>query len=190
LKLKCCGCKDRFDKETMSKHPNGWFHSIECVIQYARKKKDKQIAKSKREEIKKIKKRKSDFYANDTKTRKANAKFHCHRYIRERDKNDSCICCDLPLGKNYDAGHFLESGNNSALRYDEDNIHGQSVHCNQYKGGNPVEYQKRLRLKIGDKRVDSLLDNKGGVVKRTAQDYLDIEHYYKEKLKELQIDQG
>ena len=129
--------------------------------------------------------RKRKFYDGDIKTRKAAAKKACHEYIRARDASDPCICCGRPLGAKYDAGHFLESGNNSFLRFNEDNIHAQSVYCNQYKGGDSDDYEGRLRLKIGDERVNYLLANKGGIVKRTAQDYKEIENYYKNKLSEL-----
>ena len=194
MKLKCCGCKDRFDKETMSKLPAGNFCTIDCAMAYAGRKskkvRDKAFKVKLKEDDKKVKKRKAEFYENDTKTRKAAAKLHCHAYIRERNKDDSCICCNRQLGKNYDAGHFFESGNNSALRYDEHNIHAQSVHCNQYKGGDSGDYEKNLRNKIGDDEVERLIISKGGVVKRTAQDYKDIEIYFKNKLKELQDAEG
>jgi len=129
---------------------------------------------------------KRKFYDNDLKTRKKAAKMACHSYIRERDRGLPCICCGRPLGKNYDAGHFIESGNYPALRYDEDNIHAQAVYCNQYQGGNSGDYEGNLRIKIGDERVDALMAKKNIMVKRTAQDYKEIEEYYKGKLKELQ----
>lgn len=142
--------------------------------------------KQKKEVIKKRNiKFKSDYYANDRKTRQKGAKIACHNYIRERDKGLPCICCGRALGAKYDAGHFLESGNNSTLRYHEDNIHAQSVHCNQYRGGDSDDYEGRLRLKIGDERVDYLLENKGGTPKRTVEDFKAIEDYFKEKLKDL-----
>jgi len=190
-KLKCVSCKDRFDAETMIKLPIGNVHSVECATSYARAKQEKatarKLAKAKSAQKKKDAKQKRDFYDNDIKTRKKAVKTACHAYIRERDRGLPCICCGRALGAKYDAGHWQESGNNSSLRYHEDNIHAQNVHCNQYKGGDSDDYEGRLRLKIGDERVDYLLSNKGGIVKRTAQDYKDIENHYKEKLKALLI---
>ncbi len=151
----------------------------------AAKDREKQAKKLIKADNKKHAKKKREFYDNDLKTRKNAAKSACHLYIRTRDKNDSCICCGRPLGKNYDAGHWLESGNNSFLRYHEDNIHAQSVYCNQYKGGDSDDYEGRLRLKIGDDKVDWLKANKSGTVKRTADDYKVIELYFKAKLKHL-----
>ena len=155
-------------------------------IQANNKKKAAAKVKQKKKVIKQRNvKFKADYYANDRKTRQKGAKIACHNYIRERDKGLPCICCGRALGAKYDAGHFLESGNNSTLRYHEDNIHAQSVHCNQYRGGDSDDYEGKLRIKIGDDRVDYLLANKGGTPKRTADDFKAIEDYYKEKLKDL-----
>ena len=124
------------------------------------------------------------FYANDLKTRKQAAKKACHDYIRTRDKGLPCICCNRPL-TSINAGHYLESGNNPQIRYNEDNIHNQSIYCNQYQGGNSDDYRGNLIKKIGLERVERLESMKGGTVKRTAEDYLEIERHYKIKLKTL-----
>ena len=121
----------------------------------------------------------------ELKTRKRAAKEACHAFIRERDKNKLCICCNEPLGSDFHAGHFLESGNNPRIRYDELNIHGQRACCNTYKGGDSGDYERNLRRRIGDKEVDRLKSLKGGTLKRTPQDYKDIENYYKAKIKQL-----
>jgi len=134
---------------------------------------------------KKFTAKKKDFQNSDIKIRKKAAKTACHLYIRTRDKDLGCICCGRPLGKNYDAGHWLESGNNPKIRFDEDNIHAQSVYCNQYKGGDSGDYEGNLRKKIGGSKVEWLKSQKGGTMKRTAEDYKEIELYYKQKLKEL-----
>ncbi len=129
--------------------------------------------------------KKKAFKQSDLKIRKAATKKACHDYIRYRDKDKTCICCGRPLGKKFDAGHFLESGNNPQIRYDENNIHAQNVYCNQYKGGDSDDYEGRLRLKVGDKIVDDLKSKRGGTVKRTCEDYMKIEQYFKNKLKML-----
>ena len=180
MKLKQCkNCKSKFQPFM----PLQVVCGPRCAGEWARR---KTLEKQKKAHAK----RKRDYYENDVKTRKAAAKKACHAYIRERDKGNGCICCGRPLGQKFDAGHFLESGNNPKIRYHEDNIHAQSVYCNQYKGGNSAEYEKRLREKIGDERVEYLLDNRGGTMKRTAQDYRDIEIYFKNKLGELTDVQG
>jgi len=134
---------------------------------------------------KKTKDMKRSFRESDTKTRKRAAKESCHRYIRERDKGLSCACCDRDLGEEYDAGHFIESGSGSFLRYHEDNIHGQTIHCNRFRGGDSGDYENKLRQKIGDERVDWLKANKNKLVKRNVDNYREIEDYYNRKYKEL-----
>jgi hypothetical protein len=128
-------------------------------------------------------KRKREFNQNDVKVRRPAAKKACHEYIRLRDFGKNCICCNKPLGENYHAGHFLESGNNPFVRYDENNISAQKIDCNYFKGGDSGDYEKNLRIKIGDEAVDLLLTKKGGTLKRTGQDYAEIEAYYKDKIK-------
>ena len=163
-------------------YEKGGYCDVDCMADYGA---FKSLQAIKKKSNKEHAVRKKEFYENDLKTRKAAAKKACHSYIRARDKGQPCICCGRALGPKYDAGHWLESGNNPIIRYDEDNIHAQSVYCNQYKGGDSDDYEGRLRLKIGNDRVDRLKANRGGTVKRTAQDYKDIETYYTEKLKGL-----
>lgn len=158
-----------------------------CGVDCATKRAYKQREKGRK---KKVAYQKRNFRRSDLKTRKESAKKACHKYIRERDRGEPCICCGLPLGEKFDAGHYLESGNNSQIRYDEDNIHAQRVYCNQYKGGNSDDYRGRLIEKIGLERVERLESRKGGAVKRTAEDYIEIENYFKEKLKQLKIERG
>ena len=180
-KLKCKHCKEYFKRETMAIFPSGKFctkdHAIEWAVDNQNKGKSK-IEKEERKEIIKAKK-------SNLKTRKEAAKKACHEYIRKRDSGKGCICCGKPLGNNYHAGHFLESGNNPLIRYDEDNIHGQRLDCNFFKGGDSGNYKDNLTLKIGIDRVNRLLNLQGGTIKRTADDYLVIEKHYKDKLKSL-----
>ncbi len=142
-----------------------------CAIQHVRDKKHKKL--------------KAEFYANDLKTRREAAKKACHAYIRERDKDQPCICCNRPLGINYHAGHYLPSGQNPIVRYDERNIFAQRVDCNYFRGGDSGDYRENLIQRIGLDQVEDVESKKGGTMKRTAQDYRDIEDYYKAKLKTL-----
>ena len=174
----CKGCKTKYPEQELLKINLSWFHSYDCATQYA-----KQKAKKDKEQA--DKKFKREFYEKDPKTRAKAAKEWCHRYIRERDSGKPCICCNRPLGGKFDAGHFHESGNYSRIRYHEDNIHGQRSDCNMHKGGDSGDYRVNLIKKIGQDKVDWLDSQRSGVIKRTAQDYKEIENYYKAKLKEL-----
>jgi hypothetical protein len=183
---KCKSCRTEIPtvKACSEFHMKKGYCSINCTAAHTLQKvRDAADKKGRKEHAQ----RKRDFNENDLKTRKSAAKLACHRYIRERDRGQPCICCGRELGDKYDAGHFLESGNNPRIRYDEDNIHAQSVYCNQYKGGDSDDYEGRLRLKIGSDKVDYLKANKGGTVKRTPKDYREIEDYFKAKLKSLSL---
>jgi len=181
--LKCKGCKEYFARDTLIIVPGGKFHDRDCMIEWAIENQSKgrdKIDKLERKEIVKAKK-------NKLKTRKDAAKNACHSYIRARDTGKGCICCGEPLGNNFHAGHFMESGNNPQIRYDENNIHGQRLNCNFFKGGDSGDYKENLINKIGLKAVNNLIDLKGGTMKRSPEDYRAIEKYYKDKLKGLQI---
>lgn len=188
-KLKCKQCKSYQLRIEMIKVPVGNFCCQNCIDEFISEKQEKDRQK----QLKKAygrnsgrKKGKTQAHCdNDLKTRKEAAKKACHTYIRERDKNQLCICCGKHLGENYQAGHYIESGNNPKIRYDENNIHGQRLDCNYFKGGDHGMYRVNLIKKIGLKEVERLESMKGGTVKRMPEDYKEIETYYKEKLNEI-----
>ncbi len=184
---RCTNCKKYFDADSMIIVTAGKFHNQKCLIEYGMKNTGSVIKKAKVLKKQKNAKQKREYYANDLKTRKGAAKLACHKYIKLRDKGLPCICCDRPLGlgRSSHAGHFHESGNNPLIRYDEDNIHGQLAYCNQYQGGDSDDYRGNLIKKIGIDRVNRLDGLKGGTMKRTCEDYREIEEYYKAKSKEL-----
>jgi hypothetical protein len=129
--------------------------------------------------------KKKVYNENKLSTRKRATKEACHEYIRLRDKDKLCICCGEPLGDDFEAGHFWESGNFSFIRYHEDNIHGQRKHCNRFKGGDSGFYRENLVNKIGPERVQWLDNNRSNKTKMTADDYREIEAYYKAKINKL-----
>lgn len=80
---------------------------------------------------------------------------HFNKFIRERDKENGCITCGDPVTE---AGHYYSAGKFNALRFNEDNVHGQCTVCNCIKNGNLVLYRIELIKKIGIERV-TFLDN-------------------------------
>ena len=85
-------------------------------------------------------------------------------FIRERDKNNSCISCN---GKVEQAGHFYSGGHYPSLKFNENNVHGQCLRCNYYLSGNLNEYRKNLIKKIGLEAVQDL-DSLAAYYKRTG----------------------
>jgi len=192
----CKQCRDYYPKELMVTVKVGKFCNKTCMIAWSIE--NSHIGKKKiSEEIEKINKKerlkekrennklKGKFYGQDLKTRKNAAKEICHLYIRTRDDKEPCICCNKPNTKSSQAGHYLPSGMNPLIRYDEDNISLQKINCNYYKGGDSGDYRTNLIKKIGIERVERLENMKGGQVKWTADMYKEIEDYYKQKLKDL-----
>ncbi len=167
------GCKTEF---AIQFHQNQRQRRIDKI-----KDADKAHKKSKEKEFAAMKK---EYKKNKKSTRERATREACHAYIRAVS-DGFCISCEKPLQEGFHAGHFIESGNYPFIRYNEDNINGQCVSCNSYKGGNSGDYRVNLIKKIGAKRVQWLDDNKNKPIKRTAQDYKEIELYYKEKLKAL-----
>ena len=75
-------------------------------------------------------------------------------WIRERDKEKPCISCGMARVEQ--AGHFYSAGHHNALRFNEDNVHGQCVRCNYYLSGNLNRYRVNLEKKIGAEKLARL----------------------------------
>jgi 5-methylcytosine-specific restriction endonuclease McrA len=82
-----------------------------------------------------------------------------NEFVRIRDNGKECISCETILNadiKKFDAGHFFSAGHYPETRFNLDNIFGQCVECNRYKGGNLHEYRKKLIQRIGEERFREL----------------------------------
>lgn len=108
-----------------------------------------------------------------------------NKYIRTRDKGKNCVSCNKPLQGKFDAGHFLSVGNYPNLRFNEDNIHGQCVHCNRDLHGNQTEYGENLIERIGSKRYEALMDNRKEPLKLSIPEIQELKKHYKSKIKSL-----
>jgi hypothetical protein len=108
-----------------------------------------------------------------------------NKYIRERDKGKGCISCGTKLQGKYDAGHYYSVGSYPNLRFNEDNCHGQCVHCNQHQHGNLLEYQIGITKRIGKQRLQQLEEQRKEPL-RLPLDEIKIKiNQYKIKIKEL-----
>lgn len=96
-------------------------------------------------------------------------------WIRRRDMGKNCISCRRPLKDKFDAGHYYPTPHTS-IRFDEANVHGQCVHCNQYKHGNDKAYRPELLKRIGP---DELA--------RLDQMAHQTRHYSREELRDLML---
>jgi len=107
---------------------------------------------------------------------------HFNQYIRNRDAGDVCISCRKY--KPLQAGHYYSAGHYSALRFNENNVHGQCIRCNMFLSGNLNEYRKNLIHKIGVEEVEKL-DNTPRYYKWDRFSLIDIIERYKLKNKDI-----
>ena len=109
-----------------------------------------------------------------------------NKYIRLRDKDKGCISCGKPLTSKFDAGHYWSAGGHWSVRFDERNVHGQCVHCNQHKHGNITEYAERLPIRIGMIRFMELGVDARKTQKYSIDELKEIVSIYKAKIKDLE----
>ena len=77
-----------------------------------------------------------------------------NKWIRERDKYETCISCGSCSSPQ--CGHYLSQGHHSSLRYNEYNCNRQCLRCNNFLHGNLINYRIGLIKKIGEDRVRQL----------------------------------
>ena len=127
-------------------------------------------------EIQKYKKRSHDWLI-------AKAQERFNEYIRLRDKDNGCISC--LKGRVENAGHYMSAGHHTALRYNEDNVHGQCIQCNMYLSANLINYRKNLVRKIGVQKVEMLEGVKRAAHNWDRLELITIIKIYSQKVKEL-----
>lgn len=173
----CKSCK--LEYEPM--YHNGILVSRFCIPCLTKKGRIKQKTEWKKEKaiIKEKIKTKSDYMRELQKT--------FNKYIRLRDLGKPCISCGKPLRQKYDAGHCYSVGAYPNLRFNEDNVHGQCVACNQHKHGNVSEYMINLPKRIGYDRYGALLDMRKNAQNYTIYDVKELIEVYKEKIKKIEL---
>lgn len=105
-------------------------------------------------------------------------------FIRKRDEGKGCISCKSL--KIEHASHFYPAGKFTALRFNEDNVHGSCMRCNYFMHGNLNSYRLNLVHRIGKDRLELLdgLANRS-VHKWNILELQTIEEEYKLKIKSL-----
>lgn len=112
-----------------------------------------------------------------------------NRYIRLRDKYKPCISSNEPWRIDFEAGHYYSVKQYNYLRFDEDNVHGQSIGDNRFKEGNLKDYTINLKNRIGIEAFTALEikaeESKRGFKRWSREELADIRKMYDEKIKEL-----
>ena len=195
---KCKQCGEYREAAAGVKVPSGWFcsndHAVAFAMDSAKKKRDRAIAKQRSEIVKKEKAERLEHRARILDVKPLSywskrAAVACHAFIRARDANCPCISCGATSSPQWDAGHFRPSGVNSALRFDDRNIHKQCVRCNQYLSGNLIHYRAGLVVKIGEQAVIEL-ENNHETKRWTREELQEVERIYKERLRALTVSRG
>lgn len=158
-----------------------------CAIKSAKASRKEAVAEA-RLDRKRTKERKEAIKTLPKLKKEAEREFNA--FIRARDADLPCISCGAPppdlsgLHAGRDAGHYRSVGSAAHLRYNEDNVHAQCVHCNQHGAGRAVEYRIGLIAKIGAGRVVAL-ETDNTIRKWTHDELRGIRDEYKKKLKAL-----
>jgi hypothetical protein len=110
------------------------------------------------------------------------------QWIRMRDADKKCICCD-ENSETWDAGHYYKAELYTGIIFDEMNVNKQRVYCNQWLGGNEGEYRKGLIKRYGSKAVEDL--DERAIATRgkewTREELNEIKEKYKLKLKNKEL---
>lgn len=169
---KCVQCKDKFTPQNNTQI----CCSPKCAIDYMKSKKANDWQKEKKVLKDKLM-TKSDYLNICQKV--------FNTYIRTRDKNKNCISCDKKLVGKFDAGHFFSVGAYPNLRFNENNVFGQCVHCNRDKHGNVKEYDLRLQNILSTKDYNQLLNDRNKPALLGIEDVKELIEIYRLKTKEL-----
>lgn len=145
--------------------------------------------------LEKVKKQKAKEWQTEKKIRKEKLKTHSewlkdlqkvfNTYIRDRDYMKPCISCERQLIGKFDAGHFFTVGAYPNIRFNEDNVHGQCVYCNQHLHGNISEYAIKLPFRIGQERFNKLLEDRTKSNKLTIDEIKTKIIHYNKRIKEM-----
>ena len=118
--------------------------------------------------------------------KEAQVAFNAFIRLRDRLAGYPCISSGRPLdwsGNAVDAGHYRSTGSAPHLRFNEDNVHAQSKHDNQYLAGNAVDYRIQLVRRIGLARVEAL-ESDDTPRKFTIDELQAIKAHYRKLIKE------
>jgi hypothetical protein len=172
---KCRNCKQPFEPRFNTLEKYCW--NSDCKTIEAMQK----LNDHKKKEKQRITKKKKELLTHADWLKIAQQSFN--KFIRERDKGKNCISCNKPLNKKFDAGHYWNKHNHGSIRFDELNVNGQCVYCNQHLHGNLIEYGVNLEKLIGVDEFAILRHNAYETKKWSIDELKRITEYYKKMKK-------
>lgn len=172
---KCKVCREPFEPRNMAHK----VCSVQCSIVHMESEKVLKLKRERQAGLAKLKRR-ADYL------KEAQTAFNAYIRLRDRLAGYPCISSGRPLdwsGNAVDAGHYRSTGSAPHLRFNEDNVHAQSKHDNQYLAGNAVDYRIQLVRRIGLERVEAL-ESDDTPRKWTIEQLQAIKEHYKQLIKE------
>lgn len=166
---KCATCRSVFEPRSMT-HKCCNPECAQALVALEKARKDR---KERQEGLAKLKRR-ADYL------KEAQVAFNAWIRCRDRLAGYPCISSGRPLdwsGNAVDAGHYRSTGSAPHLRFNEDNVHAQSKHDNQYLAGNAVDYRIQLVKRIGLARVEAL-ESDDTPRKWTVEQLIEIKKHY------------
>jgi len=180
---KCKVCKEGYTKKATTQV----VCSFPCSLVYAAKKREKK-ERQERQEWNREKKKRTDAMKTAKDYHKELQPIF-NTFIRKRDELQPCISCTTILDSKkakYDAGHYFSVGAYPELRYEERNVHGQCVECNQHLRSNTHEYRPKLIAKIGQEQLNELEAKRNYPRKYSIPELIELKVIYKDKIKALE----
>ncbi|MEY2630760.1 MAG: hypothetical protein RLZZ469_1657 [Bacteroidota bacterium] len=186
-KRKCKSCGEVFQKTSMTQS----VCSIACAIAHANVLKAKREAYVAKKERSETREKRMALKTIPELIKEAQTAFNA--WIRYRDRNSLCICCEKPLGEfatggDFDCGHYRSRGAAGHLRFNEDNAFGQRKYCNTYLSGNVQGMREGMIKRIGIERVRAIETN-NETHKWTKEELIEIKRHYREKLKQAKTEE-
>jgi hypothetical protein len=178
---KCELCKNPF----IPARPLQNWCSIDCAVVLGQQAVEKKKAKEKAEDRKQTREKLAAMEKKSVLVKRAQRAVNL--FIKMRDWGKPCISCNKPHNPtpNYwDAGHFRSVGSAVHMRFIEENIHGQCKECNNWLGGNVLNYEIGLIERIGQQAVNALKADQT-LRKYSRDDLIAIAAHYNEKARQL-----
>jgi len=157
---RCLNCREKFEPKIFLQK---YCDKVDCKVQYAMS----VVAKQKQEKLKKAKKESAHEKQVLKEKLKTLTEWHndlqkeINAIVRTIDFGHPCISSQRSLGKSYDAGHLFGRQSNPHIRYHLFNIFAQSVHDNQWKSGNQLDFVDGIESTFGPETKEYCLSLKG-----------------------------
>lgn len=155
----CDICSKKFKKFSSTQTTCGF----ECALELSERKLDKRKAKLVRAAKRQNKADRKAFRENDRPLQLKNAQKAVNWYVKYvQELGKPCYTCgkELKNGPGTHAGHWLTVGAHPEKRFDTRHMRKQCYSCNTHNGGEPVIFEKNLRLELGDELVDEIRNSK------------------------------